>query len=238
MSSLPPSGSRTIPTRARKSSSGVPGGFGSALKMGVDNVNDPNFSAEQKKAKKPPQIRIARQTYTSLIAAKALRMALVALFFLILVYVAFAVTVLRVIPAVSVGPVITKNITFPGGLIPSGELVVIDAAQPRGTDTLDYLEQATLPNNNIAIMRVFAGPWGTFDWESTGTVTYNGSILPLEIPAAVNDEGAPLDFPDTPRGDTNLQDEYLMVCVEGACVPGRGYIYSSGHILGQPIGRG
>lgn len=237
MTNLPPSGSRTIPNRARKSQSGVAGGFGAAVKAGVENVNDPNFQPPAKE-KKQPQIRIARQTYNSLIAAKILKMSLAALVFLVLVYFCFAMTILRIVPSVSTGPLLTKNITFPGGIIPAGELVVVDIAQPHGTEITDYLEQSFIPNSNLAIMRVHAGPWGSFDWDTTGVVSVDGQILPVEIPPAVSESGEKLDYPQTLRGDTKLNDEYLMSCVEGACVPGRGYVYPITHILGQPIGKG
>jgi len=236
MTNLPPSGLRTVPSRARKSSSGVPGGFGSALKAGVENVSKPDDAP--KAPKKQPQIRIARQTYNSLIATKILRYAFVSFLGFMLLYLCFAVTIMRVVPSVSIGPVLTKNITFPGGLIPEGTTVLVDVTGPQGSEMLDYLRQAFVPTNTVAVMKVHGGPWGTFNWQESGVVSYDGKILDMTIPARVNDDGVVLDVPATPRGDTKLENEYLMTCVEGACVPGQGYVFKALNIMGQPIGRG
>lgn len=236
MTNLPPSGSRTIPTRARKSNSGVDGSFGSAIKAGMENVSKDDVEIP-KVARKTPQIRIARQTYNNLIATKILKMFLLALLGFAILYVCFAATIIRVIPSSSAGPVLTKNLTFPGGLVPAGSLVVVDVAHAQGGEMMDYLKQAFVPSNSIAIMRVAGGPWGNFDWDQSGVVSYKGKIVAMTIPEATNDEGVKLGVPATHRGDTSLQNEYLMACVSGACVPGRGYVFPSNHIMGQPIGK-
>lgn len=234
MTSLPPSGSRSVPSRARKSSGSSSGGFGSAIRQGVQNVSE--SPTEEPKKKRQPQVRIARQTYNSLMAKKILKASLLLLLGLVVLYVCFAATILRFIPSISMGPVLTKNITFPGGLIPEGESVVIDVYSPRDDSMEEYLKQAFVPQDTYAIMKVEGGPWGGFTWDKSGVVTYEEKVLSMKIPEAVDEEGNPLGYPNVPSGGTALENEYLMTCLAGACNPGQGYVFSAQHIVGQPLG--
>jgi len=218
MSAMPPSGSRSVPTRARKSSSGVSGGLGAAIRAGVQDVNKP--SSKEEKPRKAPQVRIAKSTYSSLLATRILKAVGIGFLAFLLVYVSFAVTIVRVLPTSSVGLLPVKNITFPGGIVPAGETVAVDMAQPQGAELTDYLKQSFVPNGNVAVVEVAAGPWGKFGWNS-GTVTFKEQILGMAMP-------------NQPEKLT-LDNQYLVKCISGACVPGQGYVIPASHLMGQPL---
>lgn len=219
---MPPSGSRAVPSRARKSSSGVSGGFGAALKAGAAKAQDATEEIKSSSPRKAPQVRIARSTYSNLLATKILKASLVGLLLLAVIYVCFAITIVRVLPTTTVGLVPVKNITFPGGLIPAGETVVVDMEEGHGTGMTDLLQQSFVPNGNAAIVKVEAGPWGKFDWNN-GVVVYDEQILKMAMP-------------EQPLA-TTLENSYLVTCLEGACVPGQGYVVHSMQVMGQPLGR-
>jgi hypothetical protein len=218
MSGIPPSGSRTVPSRARKSGKGVGGGFGAALKAGAAKTQESAPKSET--PKKTPQVRIARSTYSNLLATKILKAAGVGFLLIAVIYLCFAVTIVRVLPTPTAGLIPVKNITFPGGLIPAGETVVVDMQNQQGSTMVDYLKQSFVPNPNAAVVRVDGGPWGKFQWNN-GVVVYDEEIVPMAMP----------NQPES----TKLENKYLVTCLEGACVPGQGYVVHSLQVLGQPL---
>jgi len=222
-SPMPKSGSRAVPTRARKSSSGVSGGFGAAIKTGVETVTAPGNpgGAHMGAPKKNPQVRIAKNTYSNLLATRLLKAFGLVFLGIVLVYVCIALTIFRVIPTTSAGLIPVKNLTYSGGLIPSGEVIMVDMNAPQGTEILDRAKQAFIPTSTAAVVKVEAGPWGNFEWNS-GVVTFDEKILTLTMP----------EDPGTDK----LESQYLVTCVEGACTPGEGYIIPANQIMGQPLG--
>lgn len=221
MSGIPPSGSRTVPSRARKSGSGVGGSFGAALKAGAAKTAESNGEGKPT-PKKTPQVRIARSTYSNLLATKILKAAGIGLLLITIIYLCFAVTIVRVLPTTTIGLMPVKNVTFPGGLIPGGENVVVDIEDKQGSTMVDYLKQSFIPSDSAALVRVEAGPWGNFSWNN-GVVIYDEEIVPMAMP-------------NQPE-DTKLENSYLVTCLEGACVPGQGYVVHSLQILGQPLAK-
>ncbi len=225
-SPMPQSGSRAVPSRARKSSSGVGGNFGAALKSGFNEVNSPTPpnqpGAHLAAKKKNPQIRIAKNTYSNLLATRILKAFGIAFIGIVVVYACIALTIFRVIPTTTAGLIPVKNLTYSGGLIPAGEFIMVDMESPQGSEILDRAKQAFLPSSTAAVVQVEAGPWGNFEW-SSGVVTFDEKILKLSMPVD--------------PGTNQLQSQYLVTCVEGACVPGEGYIIPANHIMGQPLGR-
>jgi len=218
MTSMPPSGSRNVPSRARKNPA-VSSGFSAAIKSGAAKTQ--GDSTEEKSARrKTPQVRIAKSTYGSLLATKLLKGFLFGLTALVVLYLCFAVTIVRVLPTTSIGLTPVKNITYPGGLIPAEEVVVVDMVESHGSEIVDHFMQSVTPNGNVAKVRVEAGPWAKFSWKE-GVVIYKDQILEMTMPNA----------PES----TALQDEYLVTCMSGACVEGQGYVISKGQVLGTPL---
>jgi hypothetical protein len=221
MSGIPPSGSRTVPSRARKSGKGVGGGFGAALKAGAAKTQESTAKGSSS-PKKTPQVRIARSTYSNLLATKILKAAGIGFLLVAVIYLCFAVTIVRVLPTTTAGLIPVKNITFPGGLIPAGETVVVDMENQQGSTMVDYLKQSFVPNTNASVVKVEAGPWGNFNWNN-GVVVYDEEIVPMAMPEK--------------PAETTLENSYLVTCVEGACVPGQGYVIHTLQILGQPLSK-
>lgn len=191
--------------------------FGSSLLAGAQGLSD-----APKSQKKAPQVRIARSTYANMLSTKILKSVGTGLIILLVVYIAFAVTIMRVIPSSSAGLIPVKNITFEGGLVPAGEIVVVSMTQPQGEDLVDYLKQSFIPQADVAIVRVLDGPWGTFGWADPGVVAVNGEIV----------ENVFMDQP----ADKELTSEYLVECLRGACAPGTAYVIPDNRLMGIPLG--
>lgn len=189
--------------------------FGSSLLAGAQGL-----SSNPKQPRKAPQVRIARSAYANMLSTKILKASAVGLFIVLIVYLAFAATIIRVIPSATAGLVPAKNITFEGGLVPAGEIVVVSMTKSQGSEIQDYLLQALIPQADVAIVKVLAGPWGTFGWAEPGIVAVNGEIADIRMVQPI---------------DKELTDEYLVECLRGACVPGEGYILSSTQLMGIPL---
>lgn len=171
--------------------------------------------------KKKPQVRVARATFARVLTNKLFRAIGWAFVFVAVVYLSFVITIMRVVPTTSAGLVPVKNITFEGGLVPAGEEVLVNITQKQGTGIVDYLKQAFLPMNDAAVVRVEAGPWGNYNWAEPGIVSVKGQILEMSM--------------EMKPEDTTLADSYLVTCIEGACVPGEGFVIPKNHIVGQPL---
>ena len=220
MSFMPPSGSQNTPSRARKNPE-VSGGFSAAIKVGAAKAKQEGTGAAENGARrKTPQVRIAKGTYSSLMATKILKALGFGVIALLVLYLCFAATIVRVLPTSSIGFVPVKNITFAGGLIPAGENVIVDMQNTQGSEVLDHLKQSVLPNGNAARVQVEAGPWDSFTWKE-GVVIHDQQVLTMEMP----------NRPES----TDLHDEYLVTCLEGACVPGQGYVLNENQVLGSPL---
>lgn len=219
MTSIPPPGSRSVPSRARKSSSGASESFGAALKSGVESVSSPD-PIHNSTSKKNPQIRIAKSTYSNLLATRILKAFLYSFIGIVVIYFCLAITIARILPSSSIGITPVKNITYAGGNIPLGKVVVVDMEKSHDSSTLDYFQQSITISPTMALVEVQAGPIGNFKW-SGGVITSNEKILDMTMP---KDPG--VDY---------LINQYLVSCVSGACTPGNGYLISADQVVGQPL---
>lgn len=191
--------------------------FGSSLLAGAQGLGE-----EPRQPKKAPQVRIARSTYTNMLSTRILKSVLTVFAILIVVYIAFAATIMRVIPSTSAGLIPVKNITYEGGLVPAGATVVLSMTKAQGSSIGDYLLQAVVPQADVSVVKVIAGPWGTFGWAEPGIIAVHGKI--------VNDVLMP-----EPQTKT-LDDEYLVECLRGACKAQTGYIIPADRLIGVPLG--
>lgn len=190
--------------------------FGSSLLAGAQGLSN-----EPKTPKKAPSVRIARSTYANMLSTRILKGFGLAVLVLLVVYLGLAATIIRVIPTTSAGLLPVKNITYQGGLVPQDAVVAVSMDKAQGQEIQDYLAQATIPQNNVSVVKVLKGPWGTFGWTDPGIITVDGKIVPNV-------------FMDDP-GDKKLDSEYLVECVRGACAPGNAYVIPSANLLGVPL---
>lgn len=190
--------------------------FGSSLLAGAQGLSD-----GKKPVKKAPQVRIARSTYANMVTTRILKSALTAVAIIFVVYIAFAVTIMRVLPTTTVGLMPVKNITYDGGLVPAGETVVVSMNKAQGQDLLDYLGQSFLPQTDVSVVKVIKGPWGSFGWAEPGVIAVDGEIVPNVL----------MQEPE----DKTLDSEYLVECIRGDCLPGNAYVIPTNHLMGIPL---
>lgn len=190
--------------------------FGSSLLAGAQGLSKTPVK------KKAPEIRIAKSTYANMLSTRILKTLGIGLIALVVVYFAFAVTIMRVLPTASAGLIPVKNVTFEGGLVPAGEVVVIDMVKPHGTDIQDYFMQSIVPSASVSVVRALHGPWGTFGWAEPGIIAVDGELVQNV-------------FMDKPASD-QLNNQYLVECITGACEPGKAYVIPANNLMGIPLG--
>lgn len=172
--------------------------------------------------KRSPQVRVSRATYGKFVFRRIGKVILYAFIGVLIVYFSLAATLLRVVPTTSgAGPVLVKNITYPGGLLPAGAAVLIDQKSAQEDDVWVHLRQASMPADNAAVVKVIAGPYGALTWTEPGVVTVDGELVSVALPTD----------PDTDY----LENEYLAECISGACEPGEGLIFSEDYIYGSVV---
>lgn len=171
-------------------------------------------------SQKTPQIRVAKKIYYK----HSFKTLFSALGYVILVsfvvYLCFAATIIRVLPSydndkVHFTPV--KNMTYKGGIVPPGEIIVVNTKSEQKDDVFSHLGQAFSLNDGLAEVKVVAGPTGRIVW----------------TPKLITVDGQPVDvtISEKPK-DEFLKDEYLVKCLSG-CQDG--FIISKKNIYGQPL---
>lgn len=178
-----------------------------------------------------PTIRVANTTFAKIVFLKTMKSLGIFLAIILLVYVCFAATILRVVPTSEAGLIPVKNITFTGGIVPPGREVVVDTEEPQGSGIFDRLKQSFVPNSNAAVVRVVSDPIGKLKWVQPNILMVDGE--PVGVPMSPLDkDGNPRDF----SGDNGfLKDEYVAECIKGACVEGEALIIPSENIMGIPL---
>ena len=174
-----------------------------------------------------PEVRITRSTYGRLIVRRVLKMVGFFLLALIILYICFAATWMRVVPTVSgSGLVPVKNVTYDGGIIPSDVEILVDRAAPQGKGLLSHLKQAFIPSDDAAVVRVIEGPYGELQWGQPNILTVDGN--PIGVPFPADSEGkSPID-----EFNPFLRDEYVVECISGACNEGEAFIVKRDHVYG------
>jgi hypothetical protein len=141
---------------------------------------------------------------------------------LVLVYLAIAATLVRFVPTTTgAGVVLVKNNTYPGGLIPPGEQVLVSAEKAQADDVWTHLQQAALPADDAAVVEVAAGPYGKLAWQPPGIITVDGELTTVVMEERPNAE--------------YLDNSYLATCISGACTPGVGLIFSQDNVYGTVV---
>lgn len=182
-------------------------------------------------AKSAGSIRVAQSTYQKALIKKLLTQVLIALMAVLLIYLCFAATIVRFVPAAG-GPVLVKNNTYPGGILPpdSSALVTLNPAKKINGGIGDRIQQAFLPQANTATVEVLAGPIGKLDWVEPGILTVDGKSI--DVPVR-QDPG--IEFLGAKDAEGVAGPEYVGVCVSGSCVPGSPVFFSTSNVYGIPI---
>ena len=140
-----------------------------------------------------------------------------------LVYLAFAATIMRVVPTSDAGLVPVKDNTEVGGLIPAETEVLIAMDGAKVDQSIKgNLTNSLLPRSNAAVVLVHAGPTGKVTQGPKGEVTVGGKLLPVTLPEGFTEIGF-------------LKDEYLGTCVAGACAYGEPVLFPVTSLYGLTL---
>lgn len=173
-----------------------------------------------------PELRVAKNLYHRHLLRRFASIAAATLLALLVIYLCFAATLLRVLPSTTTAPLPVKNSTVLGGIAPPGTLLVVNRRSKQGDSMVDYLKQSLLPQSDVAVGRVAAGPYGRVVWAPGVPLQVDGKPVKVTLPQ------------DPRRALSNgqyLKDMYVMECVEGACVPGEAFLLPADNIYGQPL---
>lgn len=159
-------------------------------------------------------IRVDKREYQKSILKAVLTQFTLFIFFVIVVYLAMAATIVRVVPT-QYGMIPSKNNTFEGGILPVNSQVHINLSGEVKEGPVDRLKQSVIPAEASAVVSVIAGPIGAV---TKNPFSVNGLTMP-----------EPIGFP---ADKEYLEDEYIGVCVEGACQPGSTVLFNDKQIIG------
>lgn len=200
---------------------------------------------------KTPKMTVSSATVVKAALKRSFGVLKLTLAILILLYIALALTVVRVIPGVpgGAGLVLSKEDNYYGNIIPVSqasevkEKVVIDlAGNYEKNSLLDRFKISFVPNANTAIVEVHAGPTGKLEWVEPNLVFVNGKQIEGFMNPVVKEEEDLLvgeEMPDRNpfAGAEFLNDYYLGVCVSGACAEGQIIPFEKSQVMGIPIAK-
>lgn len=176
------------------------------------------------------QVRISKSSVNVILMKKIAFYFSLAALCAALIYVIFALTLLRVVPNTSgvgvaniAAPV--KNNTYPGQNIPAGETIIASLTQPQGREIIDRAKQSFLPQSDVIQGTVVAGPYGKIEAAETGVFT-------------VDEKPMPGLLPENMKGKEFLEGEYVVQCVSGFCNHGDLGIVKKDHIYGVSLEKG
>lgn len=142
----------------------------------------------------------------------------------LIVYFCFAITLLRFVPSTSgTGVQLIKGISAPGGFIQQGNQVLASATTEQDQSWQNKLQVAFVPSDEWILVEVVAGPYGELGIED-GNITVDNRVHNVDINLDAFKEHGHF-----------LNDEYIVNCVSGACVPGQARIIGKEYIAGEPV---
>lgn len=191
-----------------------------------------NAEFEEDVSSKEPEVRITKGMYGRLISRRIFQILAFGGIAAIVLYLCFAATWLRIVPTTSgSGLVPIKNVTYEGGILPPGAQVLVDRQDAQGANVIDRFKQAFTPRENAAVVEVISGPYGEMSWAQPGILTVNGE--PIGVPFPADSEGkSPIN-----TEDPFLKNQYVAVCISGACEVGEAFIFDKDHIYGSVLAR-
>lgn len=188
-------------------------------------------TGKNKAKEKAPKINVHKGVATKKIVSQILNLLGLAIVALFLLYVVFAVMIIRVVPAGSgVGAVIVKNNTFYGGVLPENSVVLVDNANEVDNSPINNLKMS-LPfiNNDVSMVQVKAGPTGKWSWISPGIVTIDGRIITDGFFPPLEDKSQ--------YTRKFLSGEYLGLCIKGNCEPGTLVLFNKNNVMGVVVSK-
>lgn len=164
-------------------------------------------------------IRVKQSAYRKAFVKKVAVQTSLVLLAVTVLYVGFAATIIRFVPTQS-GLTLIKNNTY-GNAIPQGTVVLVNPKDKVDTSFVGNLTYSLLPQKNAVVAQIHAGPFGNLKWTPPNILTVNGAPLPIEFPTKLDKE--------------YLENEYVGVCLKGACQPGSPLFFSRENVYGIPL---
>lgn len=187
-----------------------------------------NVPIEEESLPYEPEVRITKGMYGRLVWRRILQFAGFGALALIVLYVCFAATWVRVVPTLSgAGFVPVKNVTYEAGVLPEGAQVLVHRTEAQGIQIHHRLKQAFVPSSYAAEVEVVAGPYGEMKWSKPDVLTVDGKPIGAAFPA--NSDGkSPID-PEDPY----LKNQYVAICISGACTEGEAILFDRDQVYGS-----
>lgn len=195
--------------------------FGKKKNNDVDNDNIEDSS---------PSIRVSKSAYRKYMFKKIYDILGYIIIALLIIYLCFAITILRIVPSMSgTGLVPIKNMNYSGGIIPEGNKLLI-SSEKVDNSIFGKLKQTFIPSKDYSVVKVKAGPYGKLTWAEPGIISVDGKILDVSYPPQEKGKN-PLE-----ENEQNyLKDQYVVSCISGNCQVNQGYIISKDNIVGVPL---
>lgn len=185
------------------------------------------FKKKNTDNKSATNIKVYKKTAVSTLASHIWKFIILGVVSLIVLYLVFAATILRFVPAGSdIGLTLVKNNTFKGGDIPAGEVVLINNLEPAGNDLASNLKNSFIPIKSASMVQVLAGPYGSFKYDSSGLVIIDGEPLVSKLKKSETTNYFEKKF---------LKNEYVALCIKGDCPINELIIFDKNQVIGVTI---
>jgi hypothetical protein len=172
----------------------------------------------KKNRKSKGQIRIAKSSYVRNVIKRVISISVWSIVFLFGVYLCFAMTIVRFVPTQSMGLILTKNITYSGGIIPEDAVVLVSKTDEANDSILGHLKNSFVPVSSASKVKVIAGPYGELSWAKPGLVSVDGKLKDTILPE---------------KPEEYLKDQYIVECISGDCTEGESFIVSKNNVIGS-----
>lgn len=168
-----------------------------------------------------PELRIAKRLYRRRIARKSLTLIGAAIIVATVIYLCFAVTIIRIIPTNNAGFIPIRNLTAEGGVAKPGDQIVVNVIEEQGDGVMNRAKQSLFMTSNAAVVEVLAGPFGKISPGAKNTIAVNGKALNAPMVRSISKE--------------YLDNEYVVKCIKGNCAKGMAFVVPVKNVYGEPL---
>lgn len=136
-------------------------------------------------------------------------------------------TSMRYVSTEEFGMVLTKDPTIKRGGIPAGKVELVTLGEDRGwVDSPGAKMNAAFHHHsNVSSMAVLAGPNGRLLTNKKGEMVINGQTI--------KGSTMPVNYDQLKAKKWYLSDQYVALCLQGACERGKTYIIPETVVLGE-----
>jgi hypothetical protein len=172
-------------------------------------------------------IEVREETWGSIIAGwvkSILLFAVFAAFLLALVYTALSATIIFIAPAGHGSYILVARGTFVGGIAPKGSSLYVSNSSSNPQDFLNNIKVGYTGAPSAAIVEVESSQFASVDISGSNVSIKGVQVAGKYVGKEAKESGSVT---------RQLNNEYLVKCESGSCVPGTLYIISQSQIYGQ-----